>query len=68
MGEWDGSLHRDMGRLGNFPAQTQKETGGTTLPPVNLLPKTGKTNRIYAVKSPVCYSKNPQFADAPFPL
>lgn len=49
MGEWDGSLHWDMGRLGNFPTQTQKETGGTTLPPVYLLPKTGKTNRIYAV-------------------
>lgn len=49
MGEWDGSLHRDMGRLGIFPAQTQKETGGATLPPVNLLPKTGKTNHHYAV-------------------
>lgn len=43
IGIWDLAIGGDLAHT------TQKETGGTTLPPVNLLPKTGKTNRRNAV-------------------
>ena len=60
IGIWDGSE--------NSPHKHKKKREAQLNLPLIYCSKPAKQTAITPIKNPVCYSKNPQFADAPFPL